>query len=120
MLLLSWAFAFAPFSKFLAWPGRLLPTWMLWGPFLSLSPSPAGPALISFLAAFSVASVETARESLTSLSDAERVDRLAVQRFSARLQVWANCLLAELDSWRTIVSSFSVSSLPFVWRFLRP
>ena len=36
-----------------------------------------------------------------SLSDAERADRLAVQRFSARLQVW--CIIA---------SSFSISSPP--------
>ena len=43
----------------------------------------------SMLEAFSGASVETVRESLTLLSDAERADRLAVRRFSDQLQVLA-------------------------------
>ena len=57
------------------------------GPLSSSFPEPGGTGAGSLLEAFSGASVETVRESLTSLSDAERADRLAVQRFSARLQV---------------------------------
>ena len=57
------------------------------GPLSSSFPEPGGTG--SLLEAFSGASVETVRESLTLLSNAERADRLAVQRFSAQLQVLA-------------------------------
>ena len=59
------------------------------GPLSSSFPEPGGTGAGSLLEAFSGASVETVRESLTLLSDAERADRLAVQRFSAQLQVLA-------------------------------
>ena len=59
------------------------------GPYPSSFPDPGGTSAGSLLAAFSVASVETARESLASLADAERVDCLAVHRFSAQFHAWA-------------------------------
>ena len=59
------------------------------GPLFSAFSEPGGTGAGSSMEAFSGASVETVRESLTFLSNAERADRLAVQRFSARLQVLA-------------------------------
>ena len=59
------------------------------GPLSFSFPEPGGTGAGSMLEAFSGASVETVRESLTLLSDAERADRLAVHRFSDQLQVLA-------------------------------
>ena len=54
------------------------------GPFPSPFPELIGTSADSLLAAFSIASVDTARESLVSLARAERADRLSVGRFAAR------------------------------------
>ena len=67
------------------------------GPLSSSFPEPGGIGAGSTLEAFAGASVETVRESLTSLADAEHADRYAVHRFSAQLQVLA-CLSFFLSS----------------------
>ena len=81
------------------------------GPLFSAFPEPGGAGAGSSMEAFSGAPVETVRESLTSLSNAERADCLAVQRFSAQLQVLA-CHTFVLSCSCRLMSLSPTSCLP--------